>query len=503
MTDGQDQSPPQPVGAPGGSYSGLPPAGDFDQLTRQAGGLRSRRSMLGLGLAAIVAGIVAWFLWGRGGSRCTTASSCGDRHYCNDEETCICTETAEGDIKCGQLPPYCEVPLCTTSADCAHLGEGFFCDTPNSGCCNDGHLSRCIAPCGAEYPPPPTTTTTSTTVPDDEDPEEEEPEETADDGEPAHLRRTATQPEGVLFFTRREDGTSAYFYGQEDRAGVLQPTHVVFEDEDGVLATVIVNDEMLPVNWTASELSMAARAESRDTVLDPTDALHSVILGSEEHVLRVDLVPTELGAAIAAMEELTEERFTDARRVVQDASDWTALVEAAREAGDDQPQHIANALGASIAHALTVILAAAEEVEVEVEDDGSTTSTTEAQEKDEDAIGAPHDRVLPISAPTQLLPIYKLLSELLGPLLESMVKNALLSMGTDPLAPKSPTDPTVPTFDLLLCQGATSWGTVCHYTFFDQSNIMGCLDFCKTDLSCFNNICMPITLAVDEVLQSW
>lgn len=494
MTDGSD--PQQPTGAPGGSYSGIPPAGDFDQLTRDAGGLRSRRSMLGLAGAAIVAGLVAWFMWGRGGSRCSTASTCGDRHYCDEDETCICTETAEGDIKCGQLPPYCEVPLCATSADCAHLGDGFFCDTPNSGCCNDGHLSRCIAPCGTEYPPPPTTTTTSTTAPPDEGSEEEpedEGSENADDGEPAHLRRTATQPDGVLFFTRREDGTAAYFYGLEGPRGVLQPTHVVFEDEDGVLATVVVNDEMLPVNWTASALSMAARAESRDTVLDPSDALHSVIVESEEWTLRANLVPKDLAGALTAADELTEERFSGARQVVRDAGGWTALVAAAQEPGDDQPQHIANALGLSIAHAVAVILEAAEDIEIDSDEDGDTS------DEDAAAIG----RALPISAPTAILPIYKLLSDLLGPLLESMLKNALLSLALEPLAPETPTDPTAPTFDLLLCQGATSWGTVCHYTYFDRSNIMGCLDFCKADLSCFTNICMPVTLAVDEVMQSW
>lgn len=484
-----------PVGASGGSYSGLPPSGDFDQLTREAGGL-SRRSMLRLGGAAIIAGLVAWFLWGRGGSRCTTASRCGDRHYCDEDETCICTETAEGDIRCGQLPPYCDVPLCTTSADCAHLGEGFFCDTPNSGCCNDRELSRCIAPCGSEYPPRPTTTTTSTTAPPEDGPDEPEDDvDDPDDGEPAHLRRTATQPDGVLFFTRREDGSAAYFYGEEESDGSLVPTHVVFEDDDGVLATVIVNGDMLPVNWIVAELSVAARPESRGAVLDPVDALHSVIVGSEEWLLRTNLVPKDLAAALAEAEDLVGERLPDARRVVQQSDGWVALVAAAREAGDDQPQHIANALGLSIAHAVAVLLAAADEVEIEVDGDD--------EGDDEDAAATPQDRVLPVSAPAAITPIYKLLGELLGPLLESMVKNALLNMGLDPLSPKTPTDPRVPTFDLLLCQGATRYGTVCHYTFFDRRNAAACIDFCKTDLSCFTNICMPITLAASDVIQTW
>jgi len=40
--------------------------------------------------------------------------------------------------------------LCKTSEDCADLGPGYFCDTPNSGCCTDPpkELARCVAPCG-------------------------------------------------------------------------------------------------------------------------------------------------------------------------------------------------------------------------------------------------------------------------------------------------------------------------------------------------------------------
>ena len=63
----------------------------------------------------------------------------------------MCIASAEGLLRCGQLPDRCDVPLCQTSADCAHLGDGWFCDTPNSGCCTDppANLPRCIGPCGA------------------------------------------------------------------------------------------------------------------------------------------------------------------------------------------------------------------------------------------------------------------------------------------------------------------------------------------------------------------
>ena len=68
---------------------------------------------------------------------CTEASSCSDRHTCSDAGDCRCIRSAEGDIRCGKAPS-CAVPKCATSADCAPLGAGYFCDTPNSGCCSDG-----------------------------------------------------------------------------------------------------------------------------------------------------------------------------------------------------------------------------------------------------------------------------------------------------------------------------------------------------------------------------
>jgi cysteine-rich repeat protein len=106
--------------------------------------------------------------------RCEEASMCGDRVYCDGAPGCLCIRSAEGPIRCGQLPTTCHVQLCETSADCAALGEGWFCDTPNSGCCSDPpkELPRCIAPCTATTTTtrPPTTTstrppTTTTTTP--------------------------------------------------------------------------------------------------------------------------------------------------------------------------------------------------------------------------------------------------------------------------------------------------------------------------------------------------
>lgn len=86
---------------------------------------------------------------------CPTPSRCGSRQFCSEDQTCICVQSAEGHNLCGKIPNTCDVKRCQTSADCADLGEGYFCDTPNSGCCSDGDQPRCIAPCEPPVPPCP------------------------------------------------------------------------------------------------------------------------------------------------------------------------------------------------------------------------------------------------------------------------------------------------------------------------------------------------------------
>lgn len=86
---------------------------------------------------------------------CSAASRCGDRHYCDEKEECVCTKSAEGNLVCGRPPNTCHMPLCQSSADCGYLGVGYFCDTPDSGCCTDPPASatRCIPPCFTEPVP--------------------------------------------------------------------------------------------------------------------------------------------------------------------------------------------------------------------------------------------------------------------------------------------------------------------------------------------------------------
>jgi hypothetical protein len=92
------------------------------------------------------------FIKGEGAlSICSVASTCADKVFCGAEsDNCRCIQSAEGEILCGTVPS-CSAQRCTSSADCANLGEGYFCDSVGSGCCGDDE-QRCIAPC-TDLPP--------------------------------------------------------------------------------------------------------------------------------------------------------------------------------------------------------------------------------------------------------------------------------------------------------------------------------------------------------------
>lgn len=84
-------------------------------------------------------------------SICAIPSFCANVITCSTQEDCRCILSAEGDLLCGK-PPSCGTQSCTSSADCASLGTGYFCDTEGSGCCGVGQ--RCIPPCETESPCP-------------------------------------------------------------------------------------------------------------------------------------------------------------------------------------------------------------------------------------------------------------------------------------------------------------------------------------------------------------
>jgi hypothetical protein len=132
----------------------------FDELAK---GLATNRLSRGQVIKSFAAGMLLagplGALWHSPASAqqtgtCSVASRCPKKEYCSaDQKSCACLESTEGDIRCAAiLPSSCSIRRqCQSSADCADLGEGYFCSTPNTGCCE---VSLCIAPC-TEAPCPP------------------------------------------------------------------------------------------------------------------------------------------------------------------------------------------------------------------------------------------------------------------------------------------------------------------------------------------------------------
>jgi hypothetical protein len=134
----------------------------FDELAKGLATNRlSRRQVLKNFAAGLLLAGPLGALWGREASAqqpgtCSMASRCPNKEYCSADQSCVCIESTEGDIRCGKIPS-CGVRQCQTSADCADLGAGYFCDTPYSGCCSNPppEVKRCIAPCDAAAAPCP------------------------------------------------------------------------------------------------------------------------------------------------------------------------------------------------------------------------------------------------------------------------------------------------------------------------------------------------------------
>jgi hypothetical protein len=486
----------------------LPP-GDFDQLTRRLHQVRSRRDILRLaGGAVAVAAAASWGIWCRGSAaaECATPSACGDRHYCNDEQTCICVLTTEGVHRCGQLPPRCELPLCTTSDDCAQWGEGWFCDTPHSGCCTDppASLSRCIAPCGSTYPadarPAPTPTPIARTEPTatpTETPQATEtgtpqatatatveptPEPTPEPTE-AVLRLSASNEGGLLFYSRRLDGAGEYYFGSVED-GLMRPEYIVFQDAAGESSMLIFNDELVPVNWILDGVAVSVLPVGRDDEgVDPEHVLHSIRVGETELRVELDLLPVDLAAIVDAVEPIVGTPLDSTRAFLENvAGDWIRLAELIEEGGEDQHRWLAAAMAFTTAHAGTQILHHMEEAGLEDPVLSSARSVLGAVGRTNISFTGAH------------------VSSSIGGAIGGMIGGAVIDKVTEQLFPEPPDDPDVPNVTVLLCEGATALPGICHYQLFVYKGDAGpCLRFCVVTLGCFTNICAPLSIDQDKV----
>jgi hypothetical protein len=411
---------------------------DFDWLTQAVGETQTRREAVRRILSLVGASALAPFGVACGGNpvapeeelpECGTASSCGDRHNCMDDSGCICIRTAEGRLRCGRIPS-CSVRRCTSSADCADLGAGYFCDSPNSGCCSETE-QYCIAPCKA--PPPPA------------------------------FQMAAANNRDVLFsFNYLEHST--YYYGRRNGES-LEVTHVAFNGRNGQAAVLIVNEDYLPVQWILPGATISVRRQDRSQPLDPRDALHFFATTVQE-TITADISTGSLRQVLNRAEEMLGQTFPAARQfLLTTTENPNVVVTRAREPGMDQPRLIAAAIAFRAAAALVALEAAA--------------SANPARPVQGQAAIA--------SVALDAVSLGKMaLTSLLGDVLDRE------------FGPSRPENPNVPSIGVLLCQGATRMPPFCHYMFFLGTTPEPCVSFCRTDLGCFTNICMPMSLGLDD-----
>jgi len=292
----------------------------FDALTRDLAGATSRREALKRIAAAGGALLLAQLGIGcdKGSPtspehECGTASICGERHYCSDDEQCLCIRSAEGVRRCGRIPS-CSVRTCKTSADCADLGEGYFCDSPGSGCCSEED-QYCIAPCQPPEPPNP----------------------------PATGLFSASGSAGdVLFFYRGAE--HRVFYQGRQSGGAYTVSHATIE-VDGEAQALVFNEDYHPIQWIMDGVSVQARRQPGESAFDPRNAL-LLFADGERASLALDLYPSNLSAIIDRLEALTGETFGSARRFLQTtASTYSQILAQASAPGSQQ----ARAIGAAIA----------------------------------------------------------------------------------------------------------------------------------------------------------
>jgi hypothetical protein len=415
----------------------------FDRITQALGSATSRREAIRLLAGATLA------LFGVACGRdvtapgveeeveeCGTASGCGDRQFCSDDQKCICIRSAEGKLRCGRLPPSCGgARQCTTSADCADLGAGYFCDSPKSGCCSET-LQYCIAPCAA----PPS-------------------EETAFALAAANSRD--------LLFSFRYPGHDTHYYGTKsgDR---MEPTHVVFSARNGSTGILIVNEDFLPIQWIMPGASVSVRRGNTSQPLDEQAALHFFATTEQAHTsLNVRL--GDLRQVLDRAEALVGQTFPAARAfLLSTTSSPTTLLNRARTAGDDQPRLIAAAIAFRAAASLIAMAGAGPGVQ---------------------ALTAPATGAAALLSPVS--GAVNLATTMLTPLLGD-----ILDKQFGPGRPLAPNDPAV---HVLLCQGATRMEPICHYVFFiNEGRPEPCVSFCKTSMGCFTNICQPMTISARD-----
>ena len=296
-------------------------------------------------------------------------------------------------------------------------------------------------------------TSTSTTIPETTTTIEVPPDKTT-------LYLSMDSETDLLFYTQHPDSSKVYYHGFNSGSG-MDLTHVSFDDG----SAIIFNEDLTPVQWIMDDATVVVYLTESDATFDPHNAYHEIAAGSETGSYTIDIYPDNLSGIVAEMETKTGQDFSNASTFLTTygISSINDLLTRARQSDNEQARFIAAAVGFSACAAYLAMDA--------TESAGLTTGQ------------------FMIGFPLNIIP------QACGSLLASAVN--------DTFGPGSSNDPDVPTVDVLLCRGVSSY-IICHYMFFKRPGLeVGpCIDLCLTSMRCFTDICMPKTISADVAKNS-
>lgn len=284
----------------------------------------------------------------------------------------------------------------------------------------------------------------------------------------AEITLSSDPDDDLLFYATRGNDLYAYYYGF-DFINTIKLTHVILENSADGNEVVIFNDDFLPIQWILTDATVVVYKVEEP--FDPHSAFHVAVYEDQEDSFAVDIYPINLSTVIDEMQSETGQNFDNARAFMNkyNVSTFDELATLAKQTGPEQPRFIAAATGFSASAAALGILRVAQA----------------------------HDASAPVSAtaiqPMQVGALIKFVAEPIIQIAARMLAHVFareLNYGLG--------DPTGPVVDVLLCRGATTLDIfgICHHVFLRQG-IGHCVDFCKTSLKCFTDICMPMEISAE------
>jgi hypothetical protein len=304
------------------------------------------------------------------------------------------------------------------------------------------------------------------------------------DGSTSRLRAGGvTDIEGLLYYIEHDSGLHGYYFGT---GPPIDLTHLVIQDDKKFIAMVVFNAGMLPVQWVFPELTIAITVPGK-TAFDAREAIHTYVHNQETVNMTLDIsldVPVEkvlAGIPLAFGPELSGSVSALKERV--DSMGWLAktVQEAAALAGTPHETALASMLSmAGVGMRMADQLAAAEI--------GTTSAgITGLQTVSFAQTGGITLRGLARDVAEQLSKTFAILSY-------------LERIGSGYYDGQDIAGPAV---SMLLCKGATKIAHVCHNFYMPNTpgNVSKCVKLCKTNLSCFTDICHPRNFSVSDAFN--